>query len=151
MEDPIVNSEILHDGEGRDVERWLKSRNKFFVFAIACLFIYISLLSCTCVVASIAHFKYCLHFIHHCITFFAFIYRSLLISIIRQLSTSTHNLKEYTKRSSRALHGKFDFNSYFEWPVCIILHSCYYFIFDWHYTYSLHSRCIFNWYQSLVL
>ena len=39
MKDPIVDSEILHGGEGRDVERWLESRNKFFVLAIACLLI----------------------------------------------------------------------------------------------------------------
>jgi len=32
-----VDSEILHGGEGGDVERWLKSRNKFFMFVIACL------------------------------------------------------------------------------------------------------------------
>ena len=36
MEDPIVDSEIFHGGEGGDVERWLEPRNKFFMFAIAC-------------------------------------------------------------------------------------------------------------------
>ena len=44
MKDLLVDSEILHSGEGGDVERWLESRNKFFVFAIACLLISISLL-----------------------------------------------------------------------------------------------------------
>ena len=44
MEDPIVDSEILHGGEGGDVERWLEPRNKFFVFMIAYLLISISLL-----------------------------------------------------------------------------------------------------------
>jgi len=49
VEDPTVNSEILHGGEGRDIERWLEPRNKFFVFAIACLLISISYITCTCV------------------------------------------------------------------------------------------------------
>ena len=35
VEDPLEDSEILHSGEGGDVERWLKPRHKFFVFAIA--------------------------------------------------------------------------------------------------------------------
>ena len=39
MEDPLVDSEILHSGEGENVERWLKSQNKFFVFVIACVFL----------------------------------------------------------------------------------------------------------------
>jgi len=43
VEDPLVDSEILHSGEGRDVQRWLEPRNKFFVFVIACLLISISL------------------------------------------------------------------------------------------------------------
>jgi len=30
MEDPIVDSEILHGGEGGDIERWLELRNKSF-------------------------------------------------------------------------------------------------------------------------
>jgi len=37
VEDPLVDSEIFHSGEGGDVERWLKPRNKFTVFAISCL------------------------------------------------------------------------------------------------------------------
>ena len=44
MEDPLVDSEILHSGEGGDVVRWLEPWNKFFVFAIACLLISVSLL-----------------------------------------------------------------------------------------------------------
>ena len=43
MEDPIVDSEILHGREGGDVERWLEPWNEFFVFAIACLLISIFL------------------------------------------------------------------------------------------------------------
>ena len=37
-----MDSEILHGGEGGDVERWLEPRNKFFVFVIDCLLISIS-------------------------------------------------------------------------------------------------------------
>jgi len=44
VEDPIVDSEILHGGEGGDVEWWLEPRNKFFMFMIACLLISVSLL-----------------------------------------------------------------------------------------------------------
>ena len=61
MEDPIIDSEILHGGEGGDVERWLKPRNKFFVFAIACLLLYISFIAYTCV-DSLAHSS--LHYIY---------------------------------------------------------------------------------------
>ena len=41
MKNPIVDSEILHGGEDRDVKRRLESRNKFFMFVIACLLIYL--------------------------------------------------------------------------------------------------------------
>ena len=37
VEDPLEDSEILHSGEGGDVERWLEPRNKSLVFAIACI------------------------------------------------------------------------------------------------------------------
>jgi len=37
VEDPLVDSEILHSGEGGDVERWLEPRNKSFVFVFACV------------------------------------------------------------------------------------------------------------------
>ena len=37
VEDPLEDSEILHSGEGGDVERWLEPQNKFLVFAIACV------------------------------------------------------------------------------------------------------------------
>ena len=36
VEDPLENSEIVHSGEGGDVERWLEPRNNSFVFVIAC-------------------------------------------------------------------------------------------------------------------
>ena len=56
-----MDSEILHGGEGGDVEWWLESRNKFFVFAIAYLLISFSLHCLHCVVVSLAHSIYCLH------------------------------------------------------------------------------------------
>ena len=37
MKNSLVNSEILHSGEGGDVEQWLKPQNKSFFFAIALL------------------------------------------------------------------------------------------------------------------
>ena len=40
-----MDSEILCGGEGRDVEQWLKPRNKFIVFVIICLLISISITS----------------------------------------------------------------------------------------------------------
>ena len=44
MEDSIVDSEILHGGEGGDVERWLEPRNKSFYFRlIYCLLFIIHL------------------------------------------------------------------------------------------------------------
>jgi len=38
-----MDNEILHSGEGGDVERWLEPRKKFIGFVIACLLIYIPL------------------------------------------------------------------------------------------------------------
>ena len=37
MQDPFVDSEILHSVGGGDIEQWLKSQNKSFLFAIALL------------------------------------------------------------------------------------------------------------------
>jgi len=85
-----VDSEILHSCEGGDVERWFEPRNKFFVFAIACLLIFISLyclyLCCwfTCTLCSILALHSSLRYTHHSLLL------SILISIRRQLSTSTH-------------------------------------------------------------
>ena len=49
VEDPIEDSEILHSGKSRDVERWLEPQKKSLVFAIACVLLsiafYISYLS----------------------------------------------------------------------------------------------------------
>jgi len=42
VEDLLVDSEILHSGEGGDVDRWLKPRNIFFVFVIACVLLSIA-------------------------------------------------------------------------------------------------------------
>jgi len=37
VEDPLVDSEILHSGEGGNVEQWLEPQNKSFFFVIALL------------------------------------------------------------------------------------------------------------------
>ena len=42
MEDPLDDSEILHSGEGGDVERWLEPQNNSFVFVIACVLLSIA-------------------------------------------------------------------------------------------------------------
>jgi len=40
VEDPIVDNEILHGGEGGDVERWLEPRNKsFYLRLLYCLYL----------------------------------------------------------------------------------------------------------------
>ena len=84
MEHPLVDSEILHSDEGGDVEWWLESRNKLFVFVIVGLLIPISTIACTCVFGSIAFAIHCIISIitHTC--------RSLLISTRRQWNTSTY-------------------------------------------------------------
>jgi len=43
VKDPLKDSEILHSGEGGDVERWLKPRNDTLVSAIACVFLSIAI------------------------------------------------------------------------------------------------------------
>ena len=49
VEDLLDDTEILHSGEGRDVERWLKFRNNSLVFAIACVLFSIDFyFSCLC-------------------------------------------------------------------------------------------------------
>ena len=35
MEDSLEDSEVIHSGEGGDIEQWLEPRTNFFVFAIA--------------------------------------------------------------------------------------------------------------------
>ena len=42
MKDPLEDSEILHSGEGGDVEQWLEPWNNSFVFAIACVLLSIA-------------------------------------------------------------------------------------------------------------
>ena len=42
MEELLEDSEILHSGEGEDVERWLEPRNNFFVFVITCVLLFIA-------------------------------------------------------------------------------------------------------------
>ena len=79
MKDPLVGSEIFHSGEGGDVEWLLKSRNKFFVFTIACVLLSIAyhysyLCGCSCCILLL-------------FSFYHFHYRGLLISTRSQLST----------------------------------------------------------------
>ena len=86
MEDSLVDSEIIHSGEGGDIKWWLEPRNKFLVFAIAFVLLFIAY-HYSCVVVCLAY-HYCFYFILH------FHYRSLLISTRRQLSISIYNLEE---------------------------------------------------------
>ena len=64
MEDPLVDSEILHSGEDRDLEWWLEPRNNSFMFApVSCyllLFIIHTmwLFSCMLLLLSFHHFYY---------------------------------------------------------------------------------------------
>ena len=74
MEDPLVDSEILHSGEGGDVERWVESRNKFFVFAIAC------------VLLSIAYYFSYLCGCSSCILLLLSFHPSLLLSVYTHLN-----------------------------------------------------------------
>jgi len=46
VEDPIVDSEILHGGEDGDVEQWFKPRNKSFCLRLLyCLYIYLFIIN----------------------------------------------------------------------------------------------------------
>ena len=88
MEDPLVDSEILHNGEGEDLEQWLKLRNKSFLFVIALL----SLL--------------------HLLCFYSFI----LLIITHLNKKATEHLNSYLEESRgevQTLHGESDFNSCF--------------------------------------
>ena len=66
MEDPLEDSEILHSGDGRDLERWLESQNNSFVFTIACVLLSITFhysylcgcSSCILLLLSFHHFHY---------------------------------------------------------------------------------------------
>jgi len=42
MEDPLEDSDIIHSGEGGDIEWWLEPQNNCFVFAIACVLLSIA-------------------------------------------------------------------------------------------------------------
>ena len=57
MENPLKANEILHSGEGRDVERWLESRNNSFVFAIACVSSLLLFIIHTCVIILLAFYN----------------------------------------------------------------------------------------------
>ena len=62
MEYPLVDGEILHNGEGGDVEQWLEPQNKLLVFAIGFLFTLYCFAFLTCVII-------CLLFIFALISF----------------------------------------------------------------------------------
>jgi len=69
MEDPLVDSKILHSGESGDVERWLEPRNKFFLFVIAYVLLSIAYsYLCSC--------SSCILILHSFITFIIGLYSS---------------------------------------------------------------------------
>ena len=90
MEDPLKDSEILHSGEGGDVQRWLKPRNKFFVFVFSC------------VLHSIAfYFSYLCSCSSYLILLLAFhpslllsVYTSVNKEVIEHLNSSSRGVKE---------------------------------------------------------
>ena len=107
MEDPLVDSEILYSGEGRDVERWLEPRNKFFMFVIACLLIstlmLLFLLHILNIVYLFCYISCYLYLLLASLSSLHYIYHSLL-------SVYTHLNKkaiEYLNSSSREILEKF--------------------------------------------
>ena len=54
MEDPLDDSEILHSGEGGDVERRLEPQNNSLVFVIARVLLLLLFTFHTCVVVHLA-------------------------------------------------------------------------------------------------
>ena len=54
MKDPLEDSEILHCGEGGDVEWWLEPQNNSFVFAFVCVLLSIAFTFHTCVVVHLS-------------------------------------------------------------------------------------------------
>ena len=107
MEDPLEDSEILHSDEGGDVERWLEPRNKTFVFVFACVSLSIAfyiLYLCGCSSYLIPLLVY---------------HTSLSLSVNTHLNKEAIEhpslyLEESKRRSSKARHKKFSFNSCFE-------------------------------------
>ena len=72
MKDSLEDNEILHSGEGGDVERWLEPRNKFFVFVIACVLLSIVFhFFYACVIINLAFYD-----CFHSIAFFIGLYSS---------------------------------------------------------------------------
>ena len=90
MEDPIVDSEILHDGEGGD-EKWWSNLKTIFFCVCDCLSLDLYLFT---LLTLVLFFHVHILFIP-CITFIILIYRFLLVSIRKQLSTLTHSLEEH--------------------------------------------------------
>jgi len=63
MEDPLEDSEVIHSGEGGDVEQWLESQNKF-------------LCACDCLCLAL-----------YCFSFFILVQLFILHSIIAFISS----------------------------------------------------------------
>ena len=74
MEDPLVDSKILHSGEGENVKRWLEPQNKFLVFAIACVLLFIAY-----------HYSYLCGYLS-CIPLLLSFHSSLLLSVFTHLN-----------------------------------------------------------------
>ena len=74
VKDPLVDSEILHGGEVRDVEWYLEARNKFFMFAFAC------------VLLSIAYYFSCLCGYSYCILLLLLFHPSLSLLVYTHLN-----------------------------------------------------------------
>ena len=96
MEESLVDSEIIHGGEGGDVERCLELRNKFFVFANACLLISISLLVLLLLLQSL--FIACITFtiaLHSSFTFVGlYLCQQEGNKAIKHLNSSSRGIKE---------------------------------------------------------
>ena len=54
VEDPLEDSEILHSGEGGDVERWLEPQNKSFMLRLLVSYSLFLFTFHTCVVVHLA-------------------------------------------------------------------------------------------------
>ena len=118
----MVDSEILHGGEGGVVERWLEPQNKSFFFAIARTSEQIFLF-----VISLLSLFTCLSFIYSC--------RSILISIRQQLSTSILS-RRITRRSLEPFTGNPASSLILSDRLYYFILNCLEFLFDQLYTYS---------------
>ena len=55
MKDPLVDSKIIHSGEGGDVERWLESRNSLYLRLLVSCSLFLFIID-TCVVVHLAYY-----------------------------------------------------------------------------------------------